>query len=125
MNHKNLKILVVDDEKDVAEILGKLIEVDGHNVTVTYNGQKALETFQKGKFDLVFADISMPGMGGIHLTEKLVKIDKNAKVVVITGHVGSLEVDMALQAGARKFLKKPFTKKDIDQTIEEILKMGQ
>lgn len=124
MDQKNLKILIVDDEKEITDILGKLIEVDGHNVTVSYDGQKALEIYQKDKFDVVFADISMPGMDGIDLTKKLLRLDKEAKVVVITGRIGTVEVELALNAGAKKFLKKPFSKKDIDQTIEEILKIG-
>jgi len=123
MDQKNLKILIVDDEKEVVEILGDMIKVDGHNVIVTYDGQKALETYQKEKFDMVFADISMPGMDGIDLTKKLLELNKKAKVVIITGHTGSLEVELALNAGAKKFLEKPFTKKDIDQTIKDILKI--
>lgn len=118
---KKLKILVVDDEKAVADILGSLIKFDGHNVTVTYDAQKALEIYQKEKFDLVLADISMPGMDGIDLTQKLVKMDKNTNVVVITGHIGTLEVELALNAGAKKFLKKPFSKSEIDEMIKDIM----
>lgn len=123
-DQKNLRILVADDEKNVAEILGNLIEVDGHKVTGTFDGQKALEVFPEDKFDTVFADISMPEMDGIDLTKKLLEKDKNARVVVITGHLGAVEVELALNAGAKKLMKKPFTKKDIDQTIQEILKIG-
>ena len=100
------------------------MEVDGHNVTVTYDGREALEIFRKDRFDMVFADISMPGMDGIDLTKKLLELDKNANVVVITGHLGAVEVELALNAGAKKFMRKPFTKKDMDQTIQEILKTG-
>jgi CheY-like chemotaxis protein len=123
MNQKNLKILVVDDEEVVAEVLGKLIEVDGHNVTVTFESKKALEVFQKEKFDVVFTDISMPGMNGIDLTQKLLELDKNAKIAAVTGHVGTQEVEKILNAGARTVLKKPFTKKDIDFKIKEVLQM--
>lgn len=120
---KKLKILVVDDEKAVADILGSLIEIDGHKVSVTYDAPKALEIYQKEKSDLVLADISMPGMDGIDLTQKLLEIDKNAKVVVITGHIGTLEVELALNAGAKKFLKKPFSKSEIDEMIKDIMKV--
>lgn len=124
MDQKHLRILIVDDEKEVAEILGKLMEVDGHNVTVTYDGQKALESYRKDKFDMVFADISMPGMDGIDLTKKLLELNGNVRVVIITGHLGSVEVELALKAGAKKFMRKPFTKKDIDHTIQDMLKIG-
>ena len=124
MNQKNLKILIVDDEEVVAEVLGKLIEVDGHKVAVTYEGEKALEAYQKDRFDIVFADISMPGMNGIDLTQRLLELDKDAKIVAITGHVGTREVEEILDIGAKAFMKKPFSKKDIDQTIKEIIKMS-
>ena len=123
MNQKNLKILVVDDEEVVAEVLGKLMEVDGHTVTVTLEAKKALEIYQKEKFDVVFTDISMPGMNGIDLTRKLLELDKNAKIAAVTGHVGTQEVEKILNAGAKTVLKKPFTKKDIDCKIEEVLQM--
>jgi CheY-like chemotaxis protein len=123
MNQKNLKILVVDDEEVVAEVLGKLMEVDGHNVTVTLEAEKALEIYQKEKFDIVFTDISMPGMNGIDLTQKLLELDKNAKIAAVIGHVGTQEVEKILNAGAKTVLKKPFTKKDIDCKIKEVLQM--
>jgi len=97
------------------QILEKLKELDG---------RKALEVFQKEKFNIVFADISMTEMDRIDSTEKLLEKDENARVVVITGHLGTAEIQMALDAGAKMFMKKPFTKKDIDQTIQEILKIG-
>jgi CheY-like chemotaxis protein len=123
MNQKNLKILVVDDEEVVAEVLGKLMEVDGHDVTVTLEAKKALEIYQEKRFDIVFTDISMPGMNGIDLTQKVLEMDKDAKIVTVTGHVGTQEIEKILNTGAKSFLKKPFTKKDIDCKIEEILQM--
>jgi CheY-like chemotaxis protein len=123
VNQKNLKILVVDDEEVVAEVLGKLMEVDGHNVTVALEAEKALEIYQKERFDIVFTDISMPGMNGIDLTQKLLELDNNAKITAVTGHVGTQEIEKILDAGARTVLKKPFTKKNIECKIKEILEM--
>mgnify|MGYP001597828907 CR=1 FL=1 len=123
MNQKNLRILVVDDEEVVAEVLGKLMEVDGHTVTVTLEAKKALEIYQKERFDVVFTDISMPEMNGVDLTRRILELDNNAKIVAITGHVGTQEVEKILNAGAKTFLKKPFTKKEIDYKIEEVLRI--
>ena len=117
---KKLNILIVDDEPDVADVLGKLIEIDGHEVTVAYNGKDALKFYQDKKFDLVFADISMPGLNGISLTEEIISQDKEANIVAITGHIGDQEINRILKAGAKEFLRKPFRKKEIDQAIERI-----
>jgi two-component system response regulator CpxR len=124
MEQKNLKILIADDEKELLDVLRELLELDGHNVTVAYDGEKALQICKENKFDIVFADISMPGMDGIDLTKELLVLDKEAKVAVITGLIGTVEVKLALSAGAKGFLKKPFTKRELDQTIKEILKIG-
>ncbi|HVP35529.1 MAG TPA: response regulator [Terriglobales bacterium] len=123
MSRRNLKILVVDDEEVVAEVLGKLMELDGHEVTVTLQAEKALEIYQKEKFDIVFTDISMPGMNGIDLTQKLLELDNNAKITAVTGHIATQEIEKILKAGAKTVLKKPFTRKDIESKIEEILEM--
>ena len=107
----------------VAEVLGKLMEVDGHTVTVTLEAEKALEIYQKEKFDVVFTDISMPGMNGMDLTRRILELEKNARIVGVTGHVGTQEVEKILNAGAKTFLKKPFTKKEIDCKIKEVLQI--
>ncbi len=125
MKEKPLKILVVDDEEVVAEVLGKLMEFDGHSVSVTFEAKKALEIYQKEKFDIVFADISMPEMNGIELTKELLELDQSAKIIGVTGHVGTQEVEEMLKTGAKAYMKKPFTKKDIDQRIQDVLKTSQ
>lgn len=114
---------MVDDEEVVAEILGKLMEFDGHSVSVTFEAKKALEIYQREKFDIVFADISMPEMNGIELTQELIKLDQKAKIIGVTGHIGTQEIEEMLEAGAKAYMKKPFAKKDIDQKIDEISKM--
>ena len=117
---RKLNILIVDDQPDVADILGKLIETDGHSVTVTYDGREALKLSQDKRFDIVFTDISMDGLSGIALTEHLIGQDSEAKVIAITGHVGNDEINQALKAGAKAFLRKPFRKKEIDEVIEKL-----
>jgi two-component system chemotaxis response regulator CheY len=66
----------------------------------------------------------MPEMDGIELTRKLLELDKDTRVVAITGHVGTQEIDDIMKAGAKIYMKKPFSKKDIEQTIKEIIKMS-
>ena len=112
--------MIVDDQPDVADILGKLIETDGHSVTVTYDGREALKLSQDERFDIVFTDISMDGLSGIALTEHLIGQDSKAKVIAITGHMGNDEINQALKAGAKAFLRKPFRKKEIDEVIEKL-----
>jgi len=66
----------------------------------------------------------MPEMDGIDLTRKLLELDKDAKIVAITGHVGTREIEEILYIGAKAFMKKPFSKKDIEQAIKELINMG-
>ncbi len=78
----------------MTENRGELTQVDSHNVTLTFDGRKALQVFRKDRFDMVSADISVPEMDRVDLTEKLLKKGKDARVVVITGYSDTVGVDL-------------------------------
>src|SRR5690349_2082565 len=71
------KVLVVDDQKDIADLYKTIIDSVGHNCIVTYGGKEALEQIEKNKFNLILLDISMPDMDGIELIKKI-KNEQNA-----------------------------------------------
>ena len=63
------RILVVDDERSMREMLGILLRRDGHDLTIAESGREAIDLLQKGSFDLVVSDVDMPRMDGLDLTE--------------------------------------------------------
>ncbi|HWS53380.1 MAG TPA: ATP-binding protein [Pyrinomonadaceae bacterium] len=115
-----LKVLVVDDEQAVRELLRDILVTEGHAVRAAASGPEALRLFREGEFDAVFTDIGMPGMSGWELAHAVREIDSRVPLAVITGWgeaVGSAE-----QQAARIdwVITKPFTTDRINQLVAEI-----
>jgi DNA-binding NtrC family response regulator len=116
------KILIVDDEPDMLRLLSMIIkEKTPYEVTTTNNPLEALELAKKG-FDLLIADLKMPGLNGIELLESVKRFDEDIPTVIITAY-GTVEAAVeTMQKGAFDFLTKPFRKEQILFTIERALK---
>jgi DNA-binding response OmpR family regulator len=78
------KVLIVDDEKDVADALRLGLERNGFQVVAYYDAAEALAAFKPGLFDLSIIDIRMPGMNGFELFRKIQKLDPGAKICFLT-----------------------------------------
>ena len=117
------KILVVDDEKDMLTLLQRIIS-EGSEYTVTSRSDpvNALEIFKKDRFDLVIADLNMPGMNGIELLEAIKRTCPETAVVMMTAY-GTIETAVeAIQKGAFDFITKPFKQERILLTIDKVMK---
>jgi DNA-binding NtrC family response regulator len=117
------KILIVDDEPDMLRLLSMIIkEKTPHEVTTTNNPLEALELAKKGGFDLLVADLKMPGLNGIELLEAIKRFDEEIPTIIITAY-GTVEAAVeTMQKGAFDFMTKPFRKEQILFTIERALK---
>jgi DNA-binding NtrC family response regulator len=116
------KILIVDDEPDMLRLLSMIIkEKTPYEVTTTNNPLEALELAKKG-FDLLIADLKMPGLNGIELLESVKRFDADIPTIIITAY-GTVEAAVeTMQKGAFDFITKPFRKEQILFTIERALK---
>ncbi len=103
-----LRILVVDDEESLREVLSEVLTDDGYNVDTAETGIKALEMFDQGNYHLVISDIRMPGMSGIELLEKIKERSTETQVIIITSHASLDTALTALRTGAYDYLIKPF-----------------
>jgi len=111
---KQASILVVDDEKMVAENLVEFLTLIGHHATAAYGGKEGLEAFRNGAFDLVITDLMMPDMDGMQLMEAIKTIDAKTPVLMITGH-GTIESAVAaIKKGAYDFIPKPFNLSELE-----------
>jgi len=117
------KLLVVDDEPDMLRLLSMIIkEKTPYEVATTNNPLEALELVKNGEFDLVIADLKMPGLDGIELLESLKRFDEDIPVIIITAY-GTVEAAVeTINKGAFDFITKPFRKEQILFTIEKALK---
>src|SRR5580704_16968776 len=89
------KILVVDDEEAIREVVSTLLEAQGYQCTVCSNGRMALDAFRKDTFDLVLSDIVMPEMDGLKLLGELRNEDPDVPVIMVTA---MHDISIALQA---------------------------
>jgi CheY-like chemotaxis protein len=102
-----MKILIVDDEPQVAEVLAKSLSREGHHATVAHSGEEALRMLGPAEPDALFLDVSMPGMTGLDVLAEVKRRRPSLPVVVITGHATADEVDQVRQLGAVDVIEKP------------------
>lgn len=101
------KILIVDDEQNILDVLTLVLTSEKYKVDTCLDGFSAIEKVKNNKFDLVLLDIKMPRMDGLEVLEKIVEIDKNLIVIMISGH-GTFETAVeATKKGAYNFIQKP------------------
>jgi CheY-like chemotaxis protein len=116
---KSVSILMVDDNPEVAGILGLTLRRLGHIVVEANSGEAAINTFEVGKFDLVITDLGMPDMSG-HEVAKIVKeIKPGTPVLVISGWGGQLNLDEMPEVDG--VIAKPFSKDVLSEKISAVL----
>jgi len=114
------KVLIIDDEEMMRNLLISLFSEHGHNCETAQDGIEALEKIKKNSFDAVVTDIAMPHMDGITLTKELAKLNSNLPIMIMTGYADEHSAKLAIEAGAQEFIKKPFS---IDEFIIRFDKM--
>lgn len=101
------KLLLIDDEEPVREILELSLRSDGYEVITAEDGQRGIELFQRENPPIVLTDIKMPGMDGVEVLKRIKQINPETEVIVITGH-GDMDLAIqSLQLGASDFITKP------------------
>ena len=114
MNHEQFtKILVVDDEPFVCELLSRLLTAAGYSCDVASNGEAAIELLKREQHHLVVSDIMMPGMSGIDLITIMKTMFPGVAVIMVTGVDDRETAIMALEAGAYGYVIKPFARNEI------------
>jgi signal transduction histidine kinase len=101
------KILLIDDERPILEVLDISLSSEGYEVLTAESGPAGLEIFKREDPRLVITDIKMPGMDGLEVLRRIREFEKEAEVIVITGHGDMDTAISALQYGASDFITKP------------------
>lgn len=115
-----MKILIIDDEKSIRNILKEIVEMEGHEVSTASNGKEGLSCFASRAFDLVFCDIKMEGMDGVEVLENIMSQHTDAAVVMISGH-GDIETAVeCMRKGAYDFISKPLDLNRIMVTLKNV-----
>ena len=112
------RILVADDEKDLAEIWKETLEEAGHTVSVSHTGLQTVAMLQGEDFDLLITDVNMPDGGGVYATSEARNLDRQIPVIAVSGNPGVIGSGMLARfpkLGAEQVLIKPL---DLDQLVE-------
>ena len=115
-----LRVLLVDDEKDIIEVIQDRLEAYGFTVVTAPTGVEALKTLSMERFDGIFLDVKMPEMGGIEALEEIRKKDKKIPIIIITSSSTRESAVKALAKGANDFVLKPFEWQELKGKIVKV-----
>jgi len=112
------RVMVVDDEENIREVLSNFLSDLGYEVVVATDGQDALNKFNKGEYDLIVSDLLMPSIDGLELLKRIREIDKDVIFLMITGYPSIETAVEAIKKGAYDYITKPFHMEDVKLRIE-------
>jgi len=115
-----LRVLLVDDEEDIIEVIQDRLEAYGFTVVTARTGLEALKTLSMEIFDGIFLDVKMPEMGGIEALEEIRKKDQKIPIIIITSSSTRESAITALAKGANDFVLKPFEWQELKGKIEKV-----
>jgi signal transduction histidine kinase len=115
-----LRILVVDDEEVVLQVLGELLELLGQEVETAQGGRAGLDRFAAGGFDAVFTDLGMPGVNGWDLVRSIKARSPGTPVVIVTGWGVQIDSRVLLTRGADGVVPKPFSLEDVRRALQHL-----
>ncbi|MDP2720931.1 MAG: response regulator [bacterium] len=127
IKEEKIKVLLIEDEKEVAELYKLKLTLDGYEVVTADNGQEGLEKAFKENPELIFLDIKMPGMDGFEVLKKLRESPKTKElpVVILSNFDEQDLIEKGLTLGANEFLiKSQFTPEDISRKVKSWVNEG-
>lgn len=116
-----MKILVIDDDPTICQLLEKVVEDNGWESTIALNGLEGLDALKKGTFDLVFLDLNLPYKSGDTLLTELRKFSDTPVIVISAKELISTKVDL-LKLGADDYVTKPFDIDELTARAEAVLR---
>ena len=122
---ERVKILVVDDDAGIREVLGSTLEQEGYKAEVAQTGKEAVEKCQTESFDLALIDVKLPDMEGTKLLSMLNKFNPAMVKIMITGYPSLENAVRSINSGANGYLVKPFKSEGLLEQIEEQLERQQ
>jgi DNA-binding response OmpR family regulator len=104
-----MKILVVEDEKGMAQVLRRGLEEDNHAVSLAHDGLSALSLAQDTQFDLVLLDVMLPGINGIQVARRFRELRQDIPIMMLTARDSVPDIVKGLDSGADDYVTKPFS----------------
>jgi len=118
------KILVVDDEKRIVEILQAYLERDGYRVIAAYDGRSALDSARSNSPDLIILDLMLPEISGWDVCREL-RRESEVPIIMLTARDDTTDKIIGLELGADDYVTKPFDPKEIISRVRAVLRRGK
>ncbi|QGU06629.1 DNA-binding response regulator MtrA [Corynebacterium occultum] len=115
------KILVVDDDPAISEMLTIVLEAEGFHPIPVMDGNEAVGTFQREQPDLILLDLMLPGMNGVDIC-RLIRQESTVPIVMLTAKTDTVDVVLGLETGADDYITKPFKPKELVARIRARLR---
>jgi two-component system alkaline phosphatase synthesis response regulator PhoP len=123
------KVLVVDDNQDIRELVMHILDADGFHVYSAADGDNAKAILHSNQVDLILLDVMMPGTSGLELLQEIrtgsLKAHRDVPVIMITAMAGTEDIDKALAIGADSYIVKPFRAALIREKVRNILQISE
>lgn len=116
-----MKILIVDDNDTLREMLRYALELPGYSVETAFDGLSGLEKLEEDSYDLLITDNHMPRMGGLKLIEEISRRKMDIKIMLISGDLTGEVVKLAKERGVLECLDKPFSLNILRETVSKAL----
>lgn len=119
---RSLRILLIEDNHDLVEMLRTMIQLMGHTVATAYNGMEGIEKAKEFSPEVVFCDIGMPGMDGIE-TARRIRNETSLKdlfLVALTGYAEQRNVELAIKSGFNRHLAKPVDRDTLEKILADV-----
>lgn len=118
---QNTKILIVDDDSNICELLRLYLEKESWETVIAYDGERALELFEREKPDLILLDVMMPKLDGWQVCRRIRKVS-NCPIIMLTAKGEVFDRVLGLELGADDYVIKPFETKEVVARIKAILR---
>lgn len=115
------RILIIEDEKQIARFMELELTHEGYQVVVEYNGKEGLVSWQEGDFSLIILDIMLPGLDGIELCQRI-RRESNIPIIMVTAKDSTSDKVKGLDIGADDYLTKPFAIEELLARIRALLR---
>jgi len=115
------RVLVVDDDAALAEMLGIVLRGEGFEPTFVADGDRALEAFRETRPDLILLDLMLPGMDGIDVCRQI-RAESGVPIVMLTAKSDTVDVVLGLESGADDYIVKPFSPKELVARVRAVLR---
>jgi len=119
-----MRILVVEDEKKMAELLRKGLEEELHCVSVVYDGLSAIEFARTSQFDAIVLDVMIPGVDGFEVARRLRRLDDGTPILMLTARDAVPDIARGLDLGVDDYLTKPFSFVELLARLRAITRRG-